>query len=87
MSTVLGVIAAIGLWVGLYLSYQNAGAPSEGYGAAAFLALVFSVIGIILAVIGYMQQDRFRLFSNLGMILNVFNLVVISVILNTAAYM
>lgn len=87
MSTVLGVIAAVGLWVGLYLSYRNSGTPSEGYGSAAFLALVFSVIGIILAVAGYMQQDRFRLFSNLGIVLNVLNLILISVILNTAAYM
>ena len=86
MSTVLGVIAAVGLWLSLYLSYRNGGARFDGYGAAASLALLFTVAGIILAVIGLLQQDRFRLFSNVGIGINAVNLLLIGVILNTAAY-
>ena len=86
MSTVLGVLANITLIVSVYLSYKAKGAVPDRYGAAAFLAVVFMVVGMGLGLWSTIERDKFKLFGVVGIIVNVLAFGVLSLILYAGAY-
>lgn len=86
MSTILGILSIITLGTAVYLSYQNEGAVSARYGAAGFLAAVFMTTGMVLGVWSTTEKERFRLFSVLGIIINVLAIGMLSLILFAGAY-
>jgi hypothetical protein len=53
------------------LTYRNDGQALIQYGAAVFLAIIYSIIGVILGIGSLNEQDIFRLFPVLGIILNI----------------
>lgn len=86
MSTILGILAIITLSTAIYLSYLNKGAASARYGAAALLAVIFMIIGIILGMWSTTEREKFRLFTVLGIITNVLAFGMLSIILFAGAY-
>lgn len=70
MSTILGVISNGSLAAVLYLAYLKGGAVPISYGLTGFLAAVFSIVGLILGVLGLQEQDVFKLFPVLGILFN-----------------
>ncbi len=70
MSAILGVISNASLGIVLYLTYLREGAATPGYGLTGFLAAVYSIIGLILGVVAAQEQDTFKLFPVLGILLN-----------------
>ncbi len=70
MSTVLGVLSVSALALSVFLSYQNGGQADMRYAAAAFVAAIFSCIGLVLGIMARTEKDIFKLFPNLGIILN-----------------
>lgn len=70
MSAALGVISVATLVCGVFFSYKNGGQARVQYAAGAFLAAIFSVIGLVLGIMSKFEKDIFNLFPNLGIILN-----------------
>lgn len=85
MSSVLGVLSVGSLILAAYLSYAEKGAENMRYGAACFLALIFAFVGIGLGVLGRTEQDKFYLFSYLGIALNLLAVGLVSLILYAGA--
>ena len=86
MATILGVISLVTIGYVVLDSYRKAGEIPLEYGAAAFLAMIFAFVGIILGVISKSEGDKFYFFSYLGIVLNVLVLAALSVILYAGAY-
>ena len=86
MSTILGVMDLISLFLVVYLSYQNKGVALPRFGATGVLITLFSFVGLILAILSKYEPDRFYLFSYLGMGLNIVSLLAVSFILYAGAY-
>lgn len=86
MSTILGTLSAGTLGCAIYLSYLHRGTASARYGAAAFLAAIFMTIGLGLGIWSATEENRFRLFSVLGIIMNVLAFGILSAILFAGAY-
>ncbi len=86
MSTILGVLSCVTMSVAIFLSYQNGGESSPRYGAASLLAAVFMLIGMILGVYSTTEKEKFKLFSVLGIIVNVLAFGMLSLILYAGAY-
>lgn len=80
-STVLAVISCISLILTIVFSYAKQGEAPNSYGAVAFLCTVFSGIGIIIGVLGKQEEDKFYLFSYIGIVWNVLDLLFVSAIL------
>jgi hypothetical protein len=70
MSAILGVIAVASICIAIDLTYRNKGQALIQYGAAVFLALIYSIVGLILGIRSLREPDIFRLFPILGIIFN-----------------
>ena len=81
MATVFGVLSSVSMVIVVYLSYLKGGEVPVNYGMTGALAALFSLIGLTLAMAAVREQDRFKLFAWLGMMLNLAALAMISGIL------
>ena len=86
MSTILGIISLISVWMAVYQTFLAKGNASTNMGVVGFMITVFSITGVILGYISKNEHDKFLFFPYLGMILNVAALACISVILYAGAY-
>ena len=80
-STALGVIALLGIFCVLVISYQNGGVKLPRLGVSVLLAAVLSVVGIVMGILSHMEPDMFTFFPKLGIILNVLALLAAGVIM------
>lgn len=80
-SFILSVISLISLIITVVASYTLKGQAPQSFGAVGFLCAVFSGVGIILALIGRREPEKFYLFANLGLVINIVDLLFISNIL------
>lgn len=76
MSAILGVIALLSLLYGIGSSYLLGGEVSMGFGAAALLATLYSLVGWFLGVMAVRLPDCFRITGVTGIILNTITLVI-----------
>ncbi len=86
MSTILGVLAGITLGLAVYFSYSNGGRATERDAAAALLAVIFMSVGLVLGIWSTSETDKFKLFTLLGIIVNVLAFAMLSLILFAGAY-
>ena len=86
MSTVFGILSCVTLGTAVYLSYLNGGESSARYGAAAFLAVLFGTVGIILGILSTTEKEKFKLFTVLGIFVNILAFGMLSLILFAGAY-
>ncbi|SFC41419.1 DUF6142 family protein [Butyrivibrio sp. YAB3001] len=70
MSAVLGCISVTSLILTVVLTYNEGGQADLKYAAAAFVAAIFSVVGLIIGIMSRFEKDIFKLFPNIGIILN-----------------
>lgn len=80
-SFILSVIVLISLVLTVILSYHLKGNVPASFGAVGFLCALFSGAGIILSVVARHQPEKVYLFANIGLALNVLDLLFISNIL------
>ncbi len=80
-SFILSMIVLVSLITSLIASYYMKGNAPNSFGAAGFLCTLFAGIGVVLALVGRREQEKFYLFANLGLGFNVFDLLFISAIL------
>ena len=86
MSTILGVLANITLGLAIYYSYLGGGVSSERYAAAAFLAVIFMAVGLGLGLWSTTETEKFRLFTVVGIFVNVVAFGMLSLVLFAGAY-
>ena len=86
MSTILGVLANITLGLAIYYSYLGGGVSSERYSAAAFLAVIFMAVGLGLGLWSTTETEKFRLFTVVGIFVNVVAFGMLSLVLFAGAY-
>ena len=77
MSAVLGTLSVITLSLAVLFSYKNGGQALVQYAAAAFVAAIFSCLGLILGIMSRFERDIFKLFPNLGILLNLLSVLFI----------
>ena len=87
MSAILGVLANITMGTAVYFSYLGRGVSSPRYAAAALLAVVFMAVGLGLGIWSSTETEKFRLFTVIGIIVNVLAFGMLSLILFAGAYM
>ena len=86
MSSILGVISLGAIALVTALSFQAQGNAKREYGASLFLAMIFSLVGVVLGALARSEKDKFYFFCYLGIILNMLALAAISFILYAGAY-
>ena len=86
MAAVLGIIALVSLFLAVYETFRNQGQALVKYGVAALFALLFALAGIVLGIMSKMEEDRFYLFSYLGIILNLLAIAGIGFIIYAGVY-
>ena len=86
MSAVLGIIALVSLFFAVYETFRNQGQALVKYGVAALFALLFALAGVVLGIMSKMEEDRFYLFSYLGIILNLLAIAGIGFIIYAGVY-
>lgn len=86
MSTFFGMAAFISYILCVVNSYKLAGEGVERYAVCALLATVFMIAGFVLAIFSFLETDRFKLFTILGIVSNVLALLSLSAILYAGAF-
>lgn len=86
MSTVFGVLSIITLGSCVYLSYLNKGEINTRHAAAAVLAVIYMIIGIILGAWSTIEREKFKMFTVLGIVTNAVAFGILSIILYAGAY-
>ncbi len=81
MSAILGCISVGAIIAAVVFTYNDGGQAQLRYAAAVMVAACFSVAGIILGIMSRFERDIFKLFPNLGIILNSLSLAFIIFIL------
>lgn len=70
MSAILGIISLISLIYGIGSSYLLSGDVPMGFGAAVFLATLYSLVGWFMGVMAVRLPDCFRISGILGIVFN-----------------
>lgn len=86
LSSALGAIAIISVILALYGTFQNQGQAQVRYGMAVLFSLLFALAGIVLGILSKLEQDRFYVFSYLGIVLNLVAILGIGFILYAGVY-
>lgn len=81
MSMILGIISNVSLGIVVYLAYKGGGEAPGGYGVTGFLAMVFSLTGLVLGIATVRDKQNFRLFPWLGTVLNLLALAFVAFLL------
>lgn len=69
-SSLLGFTALVLLGAGLWMAYRMVGGAGPVIGLMGLLSLIFSVIGSILGIRGFQEDEVYYLFSKIGVGLN-----------------
>ena len=85
MSVVLGGAAFVFLILECIHSFRIRGLVTDSDGLTGFLAMIYSLVGLFLAVWSRLERDRFYLFAYIGMGLNFASLTLVSAILYAGA--
>ena len=86
MSTILGIISLVSVWVAVYQTFLAKGEAATNMGVVGLMITIFSATGVVLGYISKKEHDKFMFFPYLGMFLNIVALGCISVILYAGAY-
>ena len=69
-STALGVAALLLLCVAFWMAFEKAGRAGSFIGLWGLFSLLGSVVGFVLGIRGFQEEDAYYLFSRIGVILN-----------------
>ena len=81
MSAILGCISVTALAFAVVFTYRDGGQAQIRYAAAALVAAIFSVVGLILGIMSRFERDIFKVFPNTGIVLNLIALIFVIFIL------
>ena len=81
MSAILGMTSVGALIAAVWFTYRDGGQAQVKYAAAALVAAVFSVVGLVLGIMSRFERDIFKLFPNIGIALNLLSIIFVICIL------
>ena len=81
MSTVLGIISLVSVWMAVYQTFLARGEAATNMGVVGLMITIFSATGLVLGYLAKKEHDKFMFFPHLGMVLNVAALACISEII------
>ena len=85
MSTTFGVVSTVTFILCIFVSYKVAGDSVTRLGASALLAILYMIVGIVLAIISLFENDKFNLFKITGFVFFVTSLLCLSALLYAGA--
>ena len=85
MSTVFGIMSTVTLILCIVSSYKAAGENASNLGSTALLALLYMIVGVVLAIISLFESDKFNLFKITGFIFFVTSILCLSALLYAGA--
>lgn len=77
LSFILGMIAAVALCLSVKAAFDAGGQADIKYGAAVFLALVYSITGLVLGILAMRRKKIFKIFPGLGILINSINILAV----------
>lgn len=86
MSTILGIISLVSVWMAIYQTFLAGGKAAANMGMVGLMVTIFSLTGLVLGYFAGKEPDKYVFFPYLGMVLNILALACISVILYAGAY-
>lgn len=81
MSSSLGLISLVSVVLAIYFTYLNKGMALAQYGSVIFLSLIFAIVGMVLGIMSYLEQDIYKVFPVTGIVFNSIDLLVIGFVL------
>lgn len=69
LSTLMGVGSLVCLLYGIYMSFSAGGNGSSIVGALGILAFILSLMGMIVGLMSFKEQDKFYMLSKAGSLL------------------
>lgn len=85
MSALLGLIGVVSVLIALFSPYITKAENYEKYALVMCLAMLYAIIGIVLAIIGKTRRAAFGLFPMVGLCLNIVVIVLDIVIIAIGA--
>ena len=69
ISTSMGILSLISFGYGVYLSFKEAGAGGLRVGSLGLLSLILAVIGTVIGLLSFKEDNKFYGLSRLGSML------------------
>ena len=66
ISTVMGVVALLTFLWGIFIAFKADGYAGAEVGTYALIAFLLSLIGTVIGLISFKEQDKFYLLSKIG---------------------
>ncbi len=85
MSLILGVICMLSLFAVVFMTFRARGEAQTGFGVTGILATLFSITGLVLAILPIREGKYYLPVPILGIVLNGLSLAWISLILYMGA--
>lgn len=81
MSTILGVISILAYAYAIIYSFNVKGGVPPRFGAGGMLTMIYSLVGIVLALYAFKLKEVFHLFTIIGLVTNGISLLVAAFLL------
>lgn len=76
VATFLAVAALILFAVIIYISFKHGGEADMWIGSLALISILLGVVGLILGLMSFRNENSYKLFAQIGSFLNVFVLLI-----------
>ena len=81
MSFVLGVISLASILLAVYLTFMAHGTALKQYGTVVLVSILFSITGLVMAIMSLLEQEIYRFFPIGGVVLNTLTIILSGFIL------
>lgn len=76
VATALAVAALILFAVIIYISFKHGGEADMWIGSLALISILLGVVGLVLGLMSFRNENSYKLFAQIGSFLNVFVLLI-----------
>lgn len=76
VATLLAVAALILFVVIIYISFRHGGEADMWIGSLALISILLGMVGLILGLMSFRNENSYKLFAQIGSFLNVFVLLI-----------
>lgn len=76
VATALAVAALILFAVIIYISFKHGGEADMWIGSFALISILLGVVGLVLGLMSFRNENSYKLFAQIGSFLNVFVLLI-----------
>lgn len=81
MAFILGVISLASMVLAIYLTFMAHGTAPKQYGTVVLISIIFSITGLVMAIMSLFEQEIYRFFPIGGVVLNSISIILAGFIL------